>query len=116
MSYNNNNATYSSASANPGTSLLASRVAEKKRELASLLQLQQLSSDLVNDLESLASHAGSLADGTEAVAAVMKNWGNITRALSLASTNLVNFTQQDYEKEEPLPETLVRVRLPESAD
>lgn len=64
---------------------MAHRLAEKQRELENLLQLQQMSASLVQELESLESSLQKLAGGTQAVALVLQNWGNIIRALTLAS-------------------------------
>lgn len=80
-----NSNTVGAGSGSGGTSLLETRLSEKKRELENLLQLQQLSGDLVKELQVLAGKLDTLADGTEAVAAVLQNWGNIIRAVTLAS-------------------------------
>ncbi|CDO51901.1 hypothetical protein DV451_000236 [Geotrichum candidum] len=89
------------------------RLAEKQRELAHFVELQNMSAELVAELELLETRLGNLATGTEKVAVVLQNWGNIARALTLASSNLTNIREEDYEDRAnpPLPETLVRIRL-----
>lgn len=64
---------------------IATRLAEKQRELAHLVQLQEMSASLVAELELLETRLGNLTNGTEKVAVVLQNWGNIARALTLAS-------------------------------
>lgn len=64
---------------------MAQRLTEKQRELENLLQLQQMSASLVQELEDLEGKLQKLAGGTQAVALVLQNWGNIIRALTLAS-------------------------------
>lgn len=67
------------------TAALAAHVAEKKRELAGFQELVFLSDNLVQQLSEYAENADSLASGTEAVAAVLKNWSNVIRAVTLAN-------------------------------
>ncbi|KAF5114399.1 hypothetical protein DV495_001101 [Geotrichum candidum] len=80
------------------------RLAEKQRELAHFVELQNMSAELVAELELLETRLGNLATGTEKVAVVLQNWGNIARALTLAS-------YYEDRANPPLPETLVRIRL-----
>jgi hypothetical protein len=63
-------------------------LAEKQRELAHFVELQHMSAELVAELELLETRLGNLANGTEKVAVVLQNWGNIARALTLASCKL----------------------------
>lgn len=74
--------TSSSTNASPA---LLSRINEKKAELASLKELQTLSKALADQMEQLEEKLGTLSDGTEAVAAVLSNWHNVLRAISMAS-------------------------------
>lgn len=97
----------------PQPSTLEARLADKQRQLASVTRLRDLSATLLADLESLATNLDTLAGGAEAVAAVLQNWHNVTRAVSLAASNLAEFGEEDYESGEKLPETLVRMKLPE---
>lgn len=64
---------------------MAQRLSDKQRELENFVQLQHMSQSLVEELEGLESKLKNLADGTQAVALVLQNWGNIMRALTLAS-------------------------------
>lgn len=70
------------------SSSIAQRLADKQRELEHFTQLQQMSHSLVEELEALEQKLQNLADGTQAVALVLQNWGNIVRALTLASCKL----------------------------
>jgi DASH complex subunit DAD2 len=72
------------SSTNQSPALLA-RINEKKAELASLKELQALSAGLADQMEQLEQKLGTLSDGTEAVAAVLSNWHNVLRAISMAS-------------------------------
>lgn len=47
------------------SSPLAARLAQKKQELNNLQQLQNMSADLVGQLEALQEKLSTLADGTE---------------------------------------------------
>jgi DASH complex subunit DAD2 len=71
---------------------LLSRINEKKAELASLKELQALSAGLADQMEQLEQKLGTLSDGTEAVAAVLSNWHNVLRAISMASCKFLSFT------------------------
>lgn len=65
------------------------KLAEKQKELESILQLQQMSGGLVQELQFLEERLSNLADGSEAVALVLENWGSISKAISLASCKLI---------------------------
>lgn len=75
-------------SQNSQSSALQARINEKKTELESLRQLRDLSAGLAGQMQQLEEKLGTLSDGTEAVAAVMANWGSVLRAVSMASGEL----------------------------
>ncbi|GAM89674.1 hypothetical protein ANO11243_077130 [Dothideomycetidae sp. 11243] len=102
-----------SGSASTQSSALQQRINEKKRELESLRQLRDLSGGLAGQMEQLEEKLGTLSDGTEAVAAVLANWHNVLRAISLASAKLPKPKDvADPADEEPtLPQTLVRIPM-----
>ncbi|KAG8628655.1 hypothetical protein KVT40_002520 [Elsinoe batatas] len=96
------------------SSVLQQRIVEKKAELENLKQLRDLSAGLAGQMEQLEQKLSTLSTGTEAVAAVLSNWHNVLRAISLASTKLP--APKDNETiettEEPaLPQTLVRIPI-----
>lgn len=72
------------------------RLAEKQRELAHFVELQNMSAELVAELELLETRLGNLATGTEKVAVVLQNWGNIARALTLASCKFIYYTPAKF--------------------
>ncbi|KAI9749515.1 MAG: hypothetical protein M4579_006843 [Chaenotheca gracillima] len=114
---------------------LMARINEKKLELENLKQLRDLSAGLAGQMQMLEEKLATLADGTEAVAAVLSNWHNVLRAIHMASgerkTALFNLSlltlliakipnpqgaedengtdQAQNESEVPLPQTLVRI-------
>jgi DASH complex subunit DAD2 len=47
--------------------------------------LRDLSAGLAGQMQQLEEKLATLSDGTEAVAAVMANWGSVLRAVSMAS-------------------------------
>lgn len=103
--------------------MLAGRLREKKQELRELQNVQQVSKDLVSELETLATNLSTLSDGTEVVANLMANWTGILKNLQLASTSLTKYSESDYKQdsevpaeERPLPETLVRIRVDDKGD
>lgn len=67
---------------------LQARVAEKRAELASLKELQALSATVADQMQMLEGKLATLADGTEAVAAVLANWHSILRAIHMASCRM----------------------------
>ncbi|KAK6439626.1 DASH complex subunit dad2 [Oleoguttula sp. CCFEE 5521] len=97
----------SSSSQNSQTSALQARIHEKKLELESLRQLRDLSAGLAGQMQQLEEKLSTLSDGTEAVAAVMGNWGNVLRAVGMASAGLPKAKVTDNEM--ALPQTLVRI-------
>lgn len=72
-------------SQNSQASALQARIHEKKGELESLRQLRDLSAGLASQMQQLEEKLATLSDGTEAVAAVMANWGSVLSAVSMAS-------------------------------
>ncbi|KAI9796875.1 MAG: hypothetical protein M1833_005924 [Piccolia ochrophora] len=100
---------------------LVSRINEKKLELENLRQLRDLSAGLAGQMQTLEEKLATLADGTEAVAAVLSNWHSVLRAIQMASTKIPQ--SQIYDDEQrpededakqgttnvPLPQTLVRI-------
>ncbi|MCJ1334607.1 hypothetical protein MMC10_011319 [Thelotrema lepadinum] len=107
---------------------LVTRINEKKEELENLTQLRDLSAQLAGQMETLKGRVEVLGRGTEAVAAVLANWHNVLRAISMASTKLpqpapstaADGTQQEeatstkkVEGKIPLPATLVRIPVEE---
>ncbi|KAK1046383.1 DASH complex subunit dad2 [Friedmanniomyces endolithicus] len=113
----NSNPSASTASNNPQTSALHSRIAEKKVELESLRQLRDLSAGLAGQMQQLEEKLATLGTGTEAVAAVMGNWNQVLRAVFMASAKIPK-PSKDGEDEEvatmPLPQTLVRIPIQQS--
>lgn len=73
------------SSTNSQSSVLQSRIKEKKLELESLKQLRDLSAGLAGQMEQLEEKLSTLSNGTEAVAAVMANWNTVLRAIHMAS-------------------------------
>ncbi|KAI9867187.1 MAG: hypothetical protein M1813_009465 [Trichoglossum hirsutum] len=105
----------SSSSAGQSPALVA-RINEKKIELENLKQLRDLSAGLAGQMQMLEEKLATLADGTEAVAAVLSNWHNVLRAINMASSKLPKPQDPEDEHEEakkepevPLPQTLVRI-------
>ncbi|KAK0271640.1 DASH complex subunit dad2 [Friedmanniomyces endolithicus] len=114
----NSNPSASTASNNPQTSALHSRIAEKKVELESLRQLRDLSAGLAGQMQQLEEKLATLGTGTEAVAAVMGNWNQVLRAVFMASAKIPkpdNEGEGDGEVATmPLPQTLVRIPIQQS--
>ncbi|MCJ1405356.1 hypothetical protein MMC11_008583 [Xylographa trunciseda] len=90
------------------SSLLVTRINEKKVELENLKQLKDLSSDLATQMQALEQKLATLSDGTE-VAAVLANWHNVLRAINMASMKLPKPKGVENGVEAPLPQTLVRI-------
>ncbi|KAF4549955.1 DASH complex subunit DAD2-like protein [Elsinoe fawcettii] len=103
-----------SASGSTQSSALQQRIVEKKAELENLKQLRDLSAGLADQMERLEEKLSTLSTGTEAVAAVLSNWHNVLRAISLASANIPapkDGGPSDTPEEPALPQTLVRVPI-----
>ncbi|KAM0715485.1 hypothetical protein Q7P37_008983 [Cladosporium fusiforme] len=104
-------------SQNSQSSALQARINEKKGELESLRQLRDLSAGLAGQMQQLEEKLGTLSDGTEAVAAVMANWGSVLRAVSMASAKIPQPKEGENGEEEAeaepqaLPQTLVRIPI-----
>ncbi|KAI9785753.1 MAG: hypothetical protein M1839_008770 [Geoglossum umbratile] len=97
---------------------LVARINEKRIELENLKQLRDLSAGLAGQMQTLEEKLATLADGTEAVAAVLSNWHNVLRAINMASAKIPKPQDPDnrHDEEEakkepdvPLPQTLVRI-------
>ncbi|KAK8180367.1 DASH complex subunit Dad2-domain-containing protein [Phyllosticta capitalensis] len=101
------------APAQGASPVLLARIEEKKRELANLKDLKALSAGLADQMEQLEQKLATLSDGTEAVAAVLSNWHNVLRAISMASAKIPQPKEEEEEQDEkediPLPQTLVRI-------
>lgn len=72
------------------SSVLASRIGAKRRELENLKQLRDLSGALAGQMGILEEKLATLREGTEAVACVLANWENVLRAISMASSESRN--------------------------
>ncbi|KAK3072391.1 DASH complex subunit dad2 [Teratosphaeriaceae sp. CCFEE 6253] len=107
-STNNNTSTSSNTTQ---SSLLQSRINEKKTELANLRQLRDLSAGLAGQMQQLEERLATLGTGTEAVAAVLGNWNHVLRAIGMASAAIPKPKDGEGEEEMPLPQTLVRIPI-----
>ncbi|KAG5916171.1 hypothetical protein E4U42_007785 [Claviceps africana] len=104
----------SSASSSSQSPALVARIEEKKAELQNLKELRDLSAAVANQMEALEQKLTTLSDGTEAIAAVMGNWHNVLRAISMASQKLTTPAPDSTMEDAPgsndaLPQTLVRI-------
>ncbi|KAJ9642567.1 DASH complex subunit dad2 [Coniosporium tulheliwenetii] len=112
-----------SASSTGASPLLLTRINEKKAELASLKELRDLSAGLADQMQTLEAKLATLADGTEAVAAVLANWGAVLRAIGMASAKIPKPKDADGEEDDEgkkegavlLPQTLVRIPTQQAA-
>ncbi|KAF8053808.1 DASH complex subunit Dad2-domain-containing protein [Lyophyllum atratum] len=104
---------------------LVARINEKKQELENLIALRDLSANLASQMSQIEEKLSTLTDGTEAVAAVLSNWGAILRAISMASSIFNPFTERPetaddgFPKNEdglPMPQTLVRLPMQDTKD
>ncbi|GAB7365223.1 hypothetical protein MBLNU230_g6309t1 [Neophaeotheca triangularis] len=104
------------------SSQLNDRIQEKRAELENLRQLRDLSAGLAGQMQQLEEKLGTLSNGTEAVAAVLSNWHNVLRAISMASQKIpVPKSEGDgegegVEEERQLPQTLVRIPVQQAED
>ncbi|KAF3067575.1 DASH complex subunit DAD2 [Trichoderma lentiforme] len=106
-------ASSSTASAPQSPALLA-RIEEKKAELENLKELRDLSATVATQMEALEQKLTTLSDGTEVIAAVVGNWHNVLRAISMASSKLAKTaagpaTEEASTSTVQLPQTLVRI-------
>ncbi|KAG6005952.1 hypothetical protein E4U21_007516 [Claviceps maximensis] len=100
----------SSAPSSSQSPALVARIEEKKAELQHLKELRDLSAAVANQMEALEQKLTTLSDGTEAIAAVMSNWHNVLRAISMASKKLTTPMDDTTVEDAPaLPQTLVRI-------
>jgi DASH complex subunit DAD2 len=76
------------------SSALSSRIASKRAELENLKQLRDLSGALANQMGVLEAKLATLRDGTEAVACVMANWGQVMRAIGMASSEYYSYSRK----------------------
>ncbi|KAM3514585.1 hypothetical protein MY11210_001820 [Beauveria gryllotalpidicola] len=95
-------------------SALSARIEEKRAELEHLKELKDLSGAVASQMEALEQKLSTLADGTEAIAAVIGNWHNVLGAINMASKKLAKpasapVNEDEPEDSVPLPETLVRI-------
>ncbi|SCV03668.1 LAMI_0H10000g1_1 [Lachancea mirantina] len=102
---------------------LDDQIASKKRELNAVRTIRALTTDMRRQLDELAIQVREMKDNADRVAQVMSNWDSIVRSISQASLSLLQYAEGDYEvgtwnngpedldKEPPLPETLVRVKV-----
>lgn len=98
-------------------------VQQKIQELDYLQNITSLTDKLKQQLDELSVHVKNMHDNAECVSQVMKNWNSVINSISQASLSLLQYTENDYEvgcwnndsenknKEVPLPETLVRVKV-----
>ncbi|EMT64603.1 DASH complex subunit DAD2 [Fusarium odoratissimum] len=103
-----------SASSSGQSPALLARIEEKKAELENLKELRELSAAVATQMEALEQKLSTLSDGTEvAIAAVVGNWHNVLRAISMASSKLAKTaadpTNASEDSTGPLPQTLVRI-------
>ena len=81
--------THSASHQSQYSSALQSRIAQKRQELQHLQQLHELSSNLAAQMTELETKLGTLRDGAEAVACVMKNWEGVLGVISMAGGTYV---------------------------
>lgn len=98
------------------------KIAEKRENLEKLREFKQLTSDLVNQLESIGNKLETMNEGTTSVALILSNWKSVIQSISLASMALIN-QQNNHDddnnnnnstkqgEDEKFPEPLVRIKL-----
>lgn len=95
------------------------KIAEKRENLEKLREFKQLTSDLVNQLESIGDKLETMNEGTTSVALILSNWKSVIQSISLASMALIN-QQNNHDnddnnpkqgEDEKFPEPLVRIKL-----
>ncbi|OJD19238.1 hypothetical protein AJ78_00768 [Emergomyces pasteurianus Ep9510] len=107
------------------SSPLLARIASKRLELENLRQLRDVSGALASQMEALEEKLTTLKDGTEAVACVMANWGNVLGAIRMASTKVASASERDpdtqgreadkdSQQSPSLPSMLVRIPADQS--
>lgn len=83
----------------------------KKEELAQFKLLNKYTYDLVLQLEEIEEKLEVMGDGAESVALILSNWQNVINSISLASLGLLKYNERKDGEENPLPETLIRIKL-----
>lgn len=86
-------------------------IEEKREELLQLKVLNKYTYDLVLQLEEIQEKLLTMGDGVESVALILSNWQNVINSISLASMGVMKYSSKDYKETQPLPETLVRIKL-----
>ncbi|GEQ71537.1 hypothetical protein JCM33374_g5222 [Metschnikowia sp. JCM 33374] len=66
---------------------------------------------LASKLDSISEQLAVMGDGAESVALILSNWQNVVSSVSLASLAVANHAKGPSQNTEPMPETLVRLRL-----
>ncbi|PVH19223.1 hypothetical protein CXQ85_001524 [Candidozyma haemuli] len=91
-------------------------IEEKKEELSQLKVLNKYTYDLVLQLEEIQEKLSTMGDGVESVALILSNWQNVINSISLASMGVLKYSSKDYKDKQPLPETLVRIKLDKNSE
>ncbi|OZJ03477.1 hypothetical protein BZG36_02741 [Bifiguratus adelaidae] len=68
----------------PANNALLMRLQEKQKEYDNLVQVRDMSKQLVTYFEELAKSMEGLSDGSHAIASVLNNWNHVFRLMSLA--------------------------------
>ena len=105
---------------------------QKLKELQQLTTISELTENIKSQLDLLSLEVIKLEKNSTNVNDIIEIWDNISRAVSQAGIGLLRYVDSDYESNEtgthsnqdqtdnnsnksvPLPETLVRMLLPES--
>lgn len=98
---------YSVITETEAETLLKSRLYELER----LQQIESLTSQMNDVLNTLHEEIENLQLGTNAVAKITTNWIQIIRAVSLAANSLMVYNENDFKKGIPTTERLVRCAL-----
>lgn len=91
-------------------------IEEKREELLQLKVLNKYTYDLVLQLEEIQEKLLTMGDGVESVALILSNWQNVINSISLASMGVMKYSSKDYKETQPLPETLVRIKLDKDSE
>lgn len=91
-------------------------IEEKREELLQLKVLNKYTYDLVLQLEEIQEKLLTMGDGVESVALILSNWQNVINSISLASMGVLKHSSKDYKDKQPLPETLVRIKLDKESE
>lgn len=90
---------------------LQSAIEAKREELQQFKLLNKYTYDLVLQLEEIEEKLEVMGDGAESVALILSNWQNVINSISLASLGLMKHKERSSDEENPLPETLIRIKL-----